>query len=181
MIHSFWVPELAGTQDVVPNQTNHLTIQADEPGVYEGQCKEFCGLAHAYMKFTVVAHTPEDFERWVAEQQMPAAPPEARSDAAAGLEVFTSPLPTGGSCTDCHAVAGLEGPSGQPLLANGGPNLTHLMSRQCFRGCTLATTPENLRAWIDDPRAFEAGSFMPDYGLSSEQLDQVVAYLTTLE
>ena len=55
------------------------------------------------------------------------------------------------------------------------------MSRQCFRGCTLATTPENLRAWIDDPRAFEAGSFMPDYGLSSEQLDQVVAYLTTLE
>ena len=181
VIHSFWVPELAGTQDVIPNQTNHLTIQADEPGVYEGQCKEFCGLAHAYMKFTVVAHTPEDFERWVTEQQAPAASPGARSQAAAGLEVFTSPLPTGGSCTDCHAVAGLEGPSGQPLLANGGPNLTHLMSRQCFRGCTLATTPENLRRWIADPRAIEAGSFMPDYGLSSEQLDQVVAYLTTLE
>lgn len=181
VIHSFWVPELAGTQDVIPNQTNHLTIQADEPGVYEGQCKEFCGLAHAYMKFTVVAHTPEDFERWVTEQQAPAASPEARSQAAAGLEVFTSPLPTGGSCTDCHAVAGLEGPSGQPLLANGGPNLTHLMSRQCFRGCTLATTPANLRGWIEDPPAFEAGSFMPDYGLSAEQLDQVVAYLTTLE
>jgi cytochrome c oxidase subunit II len=175
VIHSFWVPELAGTQDVI------LTIQADEPGVYEGQCKEFCGLAHAYMKFTVVAHTPEDFERWVTEQQAPAASPGARSQAAAGLEVFTSPLPTGGSCTDCHAVAGLEGPSGQPLLANGGPSLTHLMSRQCFRGCTLATTPENLRRWIADPRAIEAGSFMPDYGLSSEQLDQVVAYLTTLE
>ncbi|MDQ5841568.1 MAG: c-type cytochrome, partial [Chloroflexota bacterium] len=181
VIHSFWVPELAGTQDVIPNQTNHLTIQADEPGVYEGQCKEYCGLSHAYMAVKVVAHTPEDFERWVAEQQTPAAPPEAGSEAAAGLEVFTSPLPTGGSCTDCHAVAGLEGASGQPLLANGGPNLTHLMSRQCFRGCTEATTPENLRAWIDDPRAFEAGSFMPDYGLSSEQLDQVVAYLTTLE
>jgi cytochrome c oxidase subunit II len=181
VIHSFWVPELAGTQDVIPNQTNHLTIQADEPGVYEGQCKEFCGLAHAYMKFTVVAHTPEDFERWVTDQQAPAASPGARSQAAAGLEVFTSPLPTGGSCTDCHAVAGLEGPSGQPLLANGGPSLTHLMSRQCFRGCTLATTPENLRRWIADPRAIEAGSFMPDYGLSSEQLDQVVAYLTTLE
>lgn len=181
VIHSFWVPELAGTQDVIPNQTNHLTIQADEPGVYEGQCKEYCGLSHAYMAVKVVAHTPEDFERWVAEQQTPAPSPEAGSEAAAGLEVFTSPLPTGGSCTDCHAVAGLEGASGQPLLANGGPNLTHLMSRQCFRGCTEATTPENLRAWIDDPRAFEAGSFMPDYGLSSEQLDQVVAYLTTLE
>jgi len=181
VIHSFWVPELAGTQDVIPNQTNHLTIQADEPGVYEGQCKEFCGLSHAYMKFTVVAHTPEDFDRWVGEQQTPVAPSEAGSEAAAGLEVFTSPLPTGGSCTDCHAVAGLEGPSGQPLLANGGPSLTHLMSRRCFRGCTLATTPENLRRWIADPRAIEAGSFMPDYGLSSEQLDQVVAYLTTLE
>ena len=181
VIHSFWVPELAGTQDVVPNQTNHLTIQADEPGVYEGQCKEFCGLSHAYMAVKVVAHTPEDFDRWVTEQQTPAAPPEAGSEAAAGLDVFTSPLPAGGSCTDCHAVAGLEGPSGQPLLANGGPNLTHLMSRQCFRGCTLATTPENLRRWIADPRAIEAGSFMPDYGLSSEQLDQVVAYMTTLE
>jgi cytochrome c oxidase subunit 2 len=181
VIHSFWVPELAGTQDVVPNQTNHLTIQADEPGVYEGQCKEFCGLSHAYMAVKVVAHTPDDFDRWVAEQQAPAQAPEPRSDAAAGLDVFTSPLPTGGSCTDCHAVAGLEGPNGQPLLANGGPSLTHLMSRQCFRGCTLATTPENLRRWIADPRAIEAGSFMPDYGLSSEQLDQVVAYLTTLE
>ena len=74
VIHSFWVPELAGTQDVVPDLTNHLTIQADEPGVYQGQCKEFCGLSHAYMKFKVVAHTPADFERWVAEQQAPASP-----------------------------------------------------------------------------------------------------------
>ena len=118
VLHSFWVPQLAGTEDVVPGQTNHLTLQADEPGVYQGQCKEFCGLSHAYMKFRVIAHTPEDFERWVAQQQAAASPPQPGSAATAGLEVFTSPLPTGGSCTDCHAVAGLEGSSGQPLLAN---------------------------------------------------------------
>jgi len=181
VIHSFWVPELAGTQDVVPNQTNHLTIQADEPGVYEGQCKEFCGLSHTYMKFTVVAHTPDDFQRWVAEQQAPTPVPEPGSDAAAGLEVFLSRLPSGGGCTDCHAIAGIEGPNGQPILNNGGPNLTHLMSRQCFRGCTLATTDANLRRWMEDPSAIEAGSFMPDYGLSAEQLDQLVAFLNTLE
>jgi cytochrome c oxidase subunit 2 len=173
VIHSFWVPELAGTQDVIPDQTNHLTIQADEPGTYTGQCKEFCGLAHAYMKFTVVAHTPEDFDRWVAEQKAPASS-DVSGLAEAGRAVFLE------MCTACHAIAGLETATGQPVLANGGPNLTHLMSRACFRGCTLATTPENLRRWIDDPRAFEAGSFMPDYGLSPEQLDQVVAFLTTL-
>jgi cytochrome c oxidase subunit 2 len=78
-------------------------------------------------------------------------------------------------------VAGLETANGQPVIANGGPNLTHLMSRECFRGCTLATTDENLARWIADPLSIEAGSFMPDYGLSSEEVDQVVAFLNTLE
>ena len=174
VIHSFWVPELAGTQDVVPGQTNHLTIQADEPGVYEGQCKEFCGLSHAYMRFKVVAHTPEDFDRWVAQQQAPASSAVAGL-AQAGQAIFLQ------TCVACHAVAGLETATGQPVLANGGPNLTHLMSRGCFRGCTLAVTDGNLRRWIADPRSVEAGSFMPDYGLSSEEIDQVVAFLNTLE
>ena len=88
VIHSFWLPELAGTQDVVPGQTNHMRIQADEPGTYQGQCKEFCGLSHGDMRFTVVAHTPEDFAAWVAGQQARGRPPEPGSDAAAGLEVF---------------------------------------------------------------------------------------------
>jgi cytochrome c oxidase subunit 2 len=78
-------------------------------------------------------------------------------------------------------VAGLETANGQPVLANGGPDLTHLMSRDCFRGCTLATTDENLRRWIENPRAIEAGSFMPDYNLTPDQVDQVVAFLNTLE
>lgn len=174
VIHSFWVPELAGTQDVVPDMTNHLTIQADEPGVYEGQCKEFCGLSHAYMKFKVVAHTPADFERWVAEQKAPASP-DVSGPAEAGKQIFLQ------TCIACHAVAGLETANGQPVLANGGPNLTHLMSRECFRGCTLDVNEENLRRWVADPRSIEAGSFMPDYGLSADEVDQVVAFLMTLE
>jgi cytochrome c oxidase subunit 2 len=180
VIHSFWVPQLAGTQDVVPGQTNHLTIQADEPGVYTGQCKEFCGYAHGEMKFTVVAHTPEDFEAWVAEQQAPAAVPEPGSEAAAGFELFTTRFPKG-SCTDCHAIAGLETSDGGPIRSNSGPNLTHLMSRDCFRGCTLPLNDANLRAWLEDPRRIEFGSFMPDYDLSPVELDQMVAFLNTLE
>jgi cytochrome c oxidase subunit 2 len=175
VIHSFWVPELAGTQDVVPGRTTYLTIQADGPGTYEGQCKEFCGLSHAYMKFTVVAHTPEDFDAWVAGQQQPAALAERGGDAVAGQAVFL------GTCTGCHAVAGLEDPNGNPLIANGGPNLTHFASRECFAGCMLATTDENLRRWLENPPAVKAGSWMPDYGLSEQELDQLVAFLDSLE
>jgi len=176
VIHSFWVPELAGTQDVVPGVTNHLTIQADEPGVYEGQCKEFCGLAHAYMKVKVVAHSPEDFDQWVAEQQTDAVAAEPGSNAAAGAEIFIS------QCTACHAIQGLADANGDPVVGNNGaPNLTHLMSRTCFRGCTLETNDANLRAWLADPAKIELGSFMPDYDLSPEELDQMVAYLSTLE
>jgi cytochrome c oxidase subunit II len=176
VIHSFWVPALAGTTDVVPGVTNHMTIQADEPGVYPGQCKEFCGNAHGQMKFRVIAHTPEDFDRWVSEQQAEAATPEPGSDAAAGAEIFIN------QCTACHAIQGLEDANGDPVVGNNGaPNLTHLMSRGCFRGCMLETNDANLRAWLADPAKIELGSFMPDYGLSPEELDQVVAFLSTLE
>jgi cytochrome c oxidase subunit 2 len=174
VIHSFWVPELAGTQDVIPGRTTYLTIQADEPGTYEGQCKEFCGLSHAYMKAVVVAHEPADFDAWVAEQQAPAAPPPP-GEAQAGLGVFLA------TCTACHAIAGLQDPNGNPLIANGGPNLTHFESRQCFAGCMLANTDENLRRWLQDPPAVKAGSWMPDYGLTEQELDQMVAFLNTLE
>lgn len=179
VIHSFWVPELAGTTDVIPNQTNHMTIQADEPGTYTGQCKEFCGYAHGEMRFTVVAHTPEDFETWVAGQQADAATLEPGSDAAAGLEVFLEHRQDG-ACTDCHAVAGLEDPEGGPILANGGPNLTHFASRSCFAGCILETNEENLRRWLDDPSAVKYGVWMPEYDLTGEEIDQLVAYLLTL-
>jgi cytochrome c oxidase subunit 2 len=175
VIHSFWVPELAGTQDVIPSRTTFLTIQADDPGTYEGQCKEFCGLSHAYMKFTVVAHDPAGFDTWVAGQQAPSAVPTPGGPAEAGVGVFLA------NCTGCHAIAGLEDANGNPITANGGPDLTHFASRECFAGCMLETTDENLRRWLENPPVVKAGSWMPDYGLSEQEIDQLIAYLNGLE
>ena len=114
VIHSFWVPELAGTQDVVPDLTNHLTIQADEPGVYEGQCKEFCGLSHAYMKFHGGRAHAGGLRTMGGRAAGARVCPTCRGPAAAGKEIFLQ------TCTACHAVAGLETANGQPAIANGG-------------------------------------------------------------
>ncbi|MGZ5351710.1 MAG: cytochrome c oxidase subunit II [Actinomycetota bacterium] len=172
VVHSFWVPELAGGQDVVPGQTNNLWIEADEPGTYEGQCKEFCGLSHAYMKFTVVAHTPEDYRTWLEGQQAPAAPGGERT----ALDIFTA------QCTQCHTIDGLLDANGEPIVgANDAPNLTHFASRECFAGCMLATNDGNLRRWLENPPAVKAGSKMPDLGLSAEEIERLIAFLNTLE
>lgn len=172
VIHSFWVPRLAGTIDVVPGRINHLTIEADEPGEYLGQCKEFCGLSHANMKLRVIAQRPEDFEAWVAGQQLEAEPP-AGAAARRGLEIFQQ------TCTACHAIAGLpDMPEDDRGLL--GPNLTHFSARGTFAGALLENNDANLRAWLDDPPAIKPGSVMPDYNLSPEQIDDLIAFLRTL-
>ncbi|HSJ51583.1 MAG TPA: cytochrome c oxidase subunit II [Actinomycetota bacterium] len=178
VIHSFWVPQLAGTIDVVPGQTNNLWIEADEPGRYSGQCKEFCGLSHAYMKFVVVAHEPAEYETWLQGQLEPASPPEGEA-ATAGAELFVQ------RCTACHTVDGVVGGDGEPVpvaqQSNGAPNLTHFMSRECFRGCTMPITEENLRRWLRNPQAVEAGSWMIlEPPLTEQEIDNLVAYLQTL-
>lgn len=176
VIHSFWVPELAGTQDVIPGRTNQLVIQADRPGRYSGQCKEFCGLSHAYMKFAVVAQTPEDYAAWVRNQQADAVMPQPGTLAATGMDIFLN-----GQCIACHAIAGLKDANGNPLVANGGPNLTHFASRECFAGCWLRTDDaEALARWLDDPASVKQGSWMPDYGLTPEEIKALVAYLQSL-
>jgi cytochrome c oxidase subunit 2 len=176
VIHSFWVPQLSGTQDVVPGRANTLLLEASEPGTYSGQCKEFCGLSHAYMRFKVIAHTQADYDRWLADQRMDAVSPVDGSLAATGAQLFLN-----GQCIACHAIQGLETADGRPLVANGGPNLTHFASRDCFAGCILDMTPENIKAWLDNPPAIKAGSWMPDYGLTPEQIDALTAYLLTLK
>jgi cytochrome c oxidase subunit 2 len=178
VLHSFWVPELAGTTDVVPGQTNFLWIEADEPGTYEGQCKEFCGLSHAYMKFTVVAHSPEEYAQWVAGQQAPAAMPEPGSAAAEGARIFQQDS----RCTRCHTIDGLLDENGEAVPgSNGAPSLTHLMSRECFRGCTMPITRENLERWLHDPQAVEAGSWMViDPPLTQQEIDALIELLVTL-
>ena len=177
VIHSFWVPKLAGKQDIVPGRVNKLTIEADQPGKkYLGQCAEYCNLSHANMRLAVKTHTQEDFEEWVAAQQSPALEPGAGM-AAQGFAIFTGK----GGCLACHSVTGIEG-----AVSRVGPNLTHLKSRDRFAGYIFDTTPELLRKWVDNPSAMkpmrpDKGTGMPDQNLSPAELDQVVAYLETLK
>ena len=168
VIHSFWIPELAGAQDAIPNHENHILMQADQPGIYHGQCKEFCGLSHGIMKAQVRAVTPEEFDAWAAGQKLDAIEPTSGL-AASGFDAFMN-----GQCIACHAI------QGTPAQGIAGPDLTHLASRGCIVGCLLPNTPENLTRWIHDPPAVKPGSFMPNYHLSDEEIQQLVAYLQTL-
>ncbi len=178
VIHSFWIPELAGAQDVVPGRTNHILLQADEPGTYEGQCKEFCGLQHGRMIVRVVALSAEDWEAWVANQKLPGATPADGSLASQGMDLFLSPLSEGrGSCVACHAVGGTE--AGSPAA----PELTHFAdpTHECFAGCIWETTDrEALEAWLRNPDAVKMGSKMPNYHLTEDEIDALVAYLYSL-
>jgi cytochrome c oxidase subunit II len=166
VIHSFWVPQLAGKMDVIPNKTNRVWIDPHTPGLYVGQCAEFCGLQHAGMLLRAVVHPKDEFAAWVAAQQAPAMDDLA---ARVGREVFQSM-----ACINCHTVRGTP--------ANGifGPDLTHLMSRETLAAGVAKNTPENLRAWIDNPNALKPGALMPAMQLSRADLDHLVAYLLTL-
>jgi cytochrome c oxidase subunit II len=166
VIHSFWVPQLAGKLDLIPNKTNRLWIDPHTPGLYVGQCAEFCGVQHAGMLLRVFVHPKEEFAAWVAAQQAPAADDPA---VRAGRDVFQST-----ACINCHTVRGTP--------ANGifGPDLTHLMSRSTLAAGVASMTPENLRAWVNDPAALKPGALMPAMQLTRPDLDQLVAYLLTL-
>jgi cytochrome c oxidase subunit 2 len=176
VIHSFWVPRLAGKQDVVPGRVNKLTIRADKAAEYHGQCAEYCNLSHANMRLRVVSMEQPDFDTWVAGQRAPITPPTS-GDAAAGFALFKGK----GTCIGCHAMQGVEG-----AVARVGPNLSHLMSRKTFAGATFDISPENLHKWIEDPSAMkpmrpEKGTGMPKIPLSDTEISQLVAFLTTLK
>ena len=170
VIHSFSVPRLAGKQDVVPGRINTLNLSADAPGVYRGQCQEFCGLSHANMKFRVIAQEPTEFDAWVEEQlQDVAAPPPAE------IETIVT-----GTCMACHVVGGLESVSGQPPTTPA-PNLTHFGSRLTIAAGMLPNTEEDLARWLRDPPEVKAGSKMPDYDLTEDQIEALVEYLRSLK
>lgn len=171
VIHSFWVPRLAGKQDVIPGYERALTLEADEPGTYEGQCAEFCGLGHSEMRFEVVAHEPDAFQEWLDEQSQP-ADSDLDGLAAEGQELF------GQNCVQCHAL------EGHPENADVriGPNLTHFASRDQFAGAVFDVDDrEQLAAWLRNPAAEKQGAQMPDLGLSEDDIDALVEYLYTLE
>jgi cytochrome c oxidase subunit 2 len=211
VIHSFWIPALNGKKDAVPGRTHSLVLQAWEPGIYQGQCTEFCGLSHGVMRMQVKALSADDYAEWIDMMTAPPAQPDDEL-AQAGQELFVQ------QCASCHQVNGVEpgvttveyaelpdpeyGQSvDSPLLSKNAPNLTHLMMRDTFAGSLLdlyeepatpvvenPSTPNtnNLKRWLRNPEDIKPmdpanGQGMPNLGLSEEQIDQLVAYLTTLK
>ena len=185
VIHSFWIPALNGKKDAAPGRVHPWKLEADEPGVYFGQCTEFCGLSHSRMRMQVVAVTLDDFAAWVAEQLQPAAEPQAAA-AQRGMEIYQS------QCARCHVVDGFNDNDGADLVANAAPNLTHLMSRTTYAGGIFnmyepdgSLDRTQLEAWLrnspaEKPAYAEGRRGMPAMGLDEGQIDDVVAYLTTL-
>jgi cytochrome c oxidase subunit 2 len=161
--HSFWVPRLAGKTDLIPGRINSMWFQVDMPGLYLGQCAEYCGTQHANMLLRVSVDSPKAFESWLENQRQPAAP------VGAGQSTFLAQ-----SCINCHRV---RGTSAQGTYA---PDLTHLMSRQTLASGVLPNTPDNLRRWLADPQPIKPGCLMPAFGLSDRERDEIVRYLLTL-
>ncbi len=168
VIHSLWVPSLAGKKDLIPGHRTSLWLQADTPGVYRGQCAEFCGVQHAKMALLVIAEPPERYRTWLARQREPAAPP-ADSLARRGLAVFL-----GSSCVLCHAIAGT------PAASRMGPDLTHLASRRTLAAGSLPNRRGALAGWIADPQRIKPGSRMPPNPLGPGDLRALLAYLEGL-
>ena len=169
VIHSFWVPNLAGKKDLIPGYTQSFWFQADTAGVYRGQCAEFCGEQHAKMALNIVAQPLNEYRKWAAGQQGPGAPP-TDSITKRGQEVFlTSP------CVMCHAIGGTSAGS------HVGPDLTHLASRLTIAAGTLPNTRGNLAGWILDSQRIKPGNKMPPNMLEPKDLDALLTYLQSLK
>lgn len=200
--HSWWVPQLAGKVDNIPDHVNNMWIEPTVPGVYVGQCGQFCGVEHAKMLIRVYVDTPDQFQRWITRQQQPAVedgtPRETVPTSQAGVRPAaynpavdnapmkgespaTAEIVTGrqvfltNACMNCHAIDG--------TAANGhfGPNLTHFGSRDTLGSGAIANNMDNLKNWIRDPSSMKEGALMPPMQLTEPQLEQVSAYLTSLK
>jgi cytochrome c oxidase subunit 2 len=174
VIHSFWVPELHGKMDLIPTRINKIVIQADTPGVYRGECAEFCGLQHAHMGLMVVAQSQADYDNWVKAQQQPAAQPTDQI-AQQGQQVFMN-----AGCVFCHTVRGLEDKEIDRSSVDLGPDLTHLDSRLTIAGASLDKNRGNLAGWIVDAQHVKPGSLMPNMDIDSQELQALLVYLESL-
>jgi cytochrome c oxidase subunit 2 len=168
VIHTFWAPNLHGKKDMIPGRDATITFRVDRPGVYRGQCAEYCGLEHALMAFVVVAEPQAQFDAWVAQQRRPAADAPS-SFAQAGQRVFVT-----GACATCHTVRGT------PASGTLGPDLTHMMSRSMLAGGTFPNDRAHLARWLRAPGALKPGTTMPATTLSAMEQQAVVAWLETL-
>jgi cytochrome c oxidase subunit 2 len=169
VMHSFWVPQLAGKTDLVPNKDNETWIDPYESGVYFGNCAEYCGTQHANMLLRVIVHSPGGFEKWV-EQQKAATAPLQTPEEIEGHRIFFA-----NSCVNCHKV------SDSVAVGVFGPDLSKLMTRQTIGAGVAPLNKENLWSWVRNPQVLKPGSYMPDMQLTDKEVDAVVAYLQTLK
>jgi len=165
VVHSFWIPELAGKTDMIPGRTNHLRIFASHTGTFTGQCAEFCGVEHAWMRITVIAEGANDFQRWLEGQARPAV-----TAAAPGRDIFLANV-----CASCHTIRGTD------AKGTAGPDLTHVGSRKTLGAGVLQNDFPSMRAWIADPQHYKSGSFMPRVPLTDAELDALQQYLSSLK
>ena len=167
--HSFWVPNLAGKKDLIPGKVTTIWLQADKPGVYRGQCAEYCGLQHAKMALWIVADPQEQFNAWRQNATQQAVQP-ASDVQKRGQQVFFS-----STCVMCHAI------NGTPAGSNIGPNLTHVGSRNMIAAATLSNTRDHMMQWIKDSQTFKPGNRMPQNNLSDADLQALAEYLGSLK
>src|SRR5262245_39951168 len=164
--HSFWIPQLNGKTDLIPNHPNSMWMDPHRTGVFLGQCAQYCGTQHAKMLLRVSVDSAEDFDAWIRSQQQPAVQDATAID---GRRIFETT-----ACINCHAI------SGTAATGRFGPDLTHLMSRTTLASGAAENTHANLRLWIQNPDAIKPGSLMPAMKLSDADLDALTAYLLTL-
>jgi cytochrome c oxidase subunit 2 len=164
--HSYWVPRLGGKVDLIPGRVNSLMLETREPGLYLGQCAEYCGAQHANMLIRVNVDSPEEFERWLANESLPAVEQPAVAE---GKAIFLAQ-----SCINCHAIRGTR------ARGTYAPDLTHLMSRKTLASGIVENTPEMLAAWARDPQQIKPGCLMPAFGLDDRTQQLLVGYLQTL-
>jgi len=169
VIHSFWVPSLAGKQDLIPGRDNDITITPTKVGIFRGQCAEFCGAEHAKMALVVNVDSYPDFIKWW-DHQLKSAPTPTDPLARAGYAYVTSR-----ACSACHSIGGT------PANGTVGPDLTHLASRRTIAAGAMPMSEGNLYGWVEDPQSIKPGTKMPTIGLEPDQLHAVVAYLETLK
>ena len=165
--HSFWIPQLAGKTDLIPNRINSIWIDPHATGMYVGQCAQYCGVQHAKMLLRVYVESPEQFDAWVAAQKRPAQTPDT---VAHGRHIFETT-----ACVNCHTVNG--------TIANGrfGPDLTHLASRDTIASGAAANTHENLKLWIRNPDAIKPSCLMPAMNLAEPDLEALTNYMESLK
>ena len=169
VIHSFWIPNLSGKQDLIPGRTNDIVIRPQRVGRYRGQCAEFCGLQHAHMAFDVTVESPAKFRAWWARSLLPARPPQTPLEQAGYAYVTTR------ECSMCHNILGT------PASGKVAPDLTHLASRLSLAAGTYPMERGHLYAWVADPQRAKPGNKMPYIGLEPDELHAVVAYLESLQ